>query len=153
MLFSCGGTAVGNSGMDGFGVIARNHNIRFIGTVSGGNGIATTYIADSLAIVWDLEWAFKLQCSKILIRSNSMTVIEDVRKGVVPWCLQSRWLKAEKEITEIIYEQCYKEVNFSAIELAKQGAKLAQGAVIVHEGKPPSLVKIELPGRKYYRFC
>ncbi|XP_026383986.1 uncharacterized protein LOC113279506 [Papaver somniferum] len=153
VLFSCAGMAIGNPSMAGFSIIARSHESKVIGTVSGGTGIATTYIADALAIVWAIEWTVKLQCSKILIRSHSLTVIEDAKKGVMPWCLQSRWMKAKKDITEIIYEQCYKEVNFSAIELAKQGARLPQRSVVVNKGKPSSLDQIELPGIKYYRFC
>ncbi|XP_026417155.1 uncharacterized protein LOC113312632 [Papaver somniferum] len=144
---------VGNPCVAGFGVIARCHESQVIGTVSGGTGVVTTYIADDLAIVWAVEWAVKLQCTKILIISHSLTVMEDAKKGVTPWCLQSRWMKAKKEITEIIYEQCYKEVNFSTIELAKQGARLPQGSVAVINGKPSSLSHVEIPGRKYYRLC
>ncbi|XP_026383255.1 uncharacterized protein LOC113278681 [Papaver somniferum] len=153
VLFCCAGMAVGNPGMAGFGILARGHDFQVIATVSGGTGIATTYVDDALAVVWDIEWAVKLQCSKIFIRSHFLTVIEDAKKGVIPWCLQSRWMKAKKEITETIYEQSYKEVNFSAIELAKQGARLPQGSVVVNRGNPSSLSQIELPGRKYYRFC
>ncbi|XP_026451725.1 uncharacterized protein LOC113352064 [Papaver somniferum] len=153
VLFFCAGMTVGNPGMGGFGIIARGHDCQVIGTVSGGTGIATTHIDDALSIVWAIEWAVKLQCSRILIRSHSLLVIEDAKKGVMPWCLQSRWVKDKKEIPEIIYEQCYKEVNFSAMELAKQGAGLSQGSVVVTRGKPYSLSQVELPDRKYYIFC
>ncbi|XP_026399611.1 uncharacterized protein LOC113295495 [Papaver somniferum] len=153
---SCGPAVSANTygnGMAAFGIIARNYESQVIGVVSGGTSITTTYIVDALAVVWDIEWGIKLQCSRILIRSHSLTVIEDAKKGVMPWCLQSRWMKAKKKITEIIYEQCYKEVNFSATELAKQGARLPQGSVVVNEGKPSSIAQVEVLGIKYYRFC
>ncbi|XP_026416913.1 uncharacterized protein LOC113312375 [Papaver somniferum] len=104
-------------------------------------------------VVLQFQQKHMAMCSKIIIRSHSLTVIEDAKKGVMPWCLQSRWMRAKKEISEIIYEQCYKEINFSAIELAKQDSKLPQGVVVVNKGKPSSLAQVELPGRKYCRFC
>ncbi|XP_026459214.1 uncharacterized protein LOC113359857 [Papaver somniferum] len=152
-LFCCVGSVIGNPGMAGFGIIARNHNNQVIGTVSGGIRVATSYIADVLAIVWDVEWDAKLQCSKVLIRVVPKSVIEDFSKSIVPWCLHTRWIKEKRNISEIIFEQCYKEVNFYVIELAKKGTQLHQGNVEIHTGKPPSLVQVELPGRKYYIFC
>ncbi|XP_026435147.1 uncharacterized protein LOC113332862 [Papaver somniferum] len=130
---------VGNPGMAGFGIIARSNSCEVIGTVSGGLGISTNYIAETLAIIWAIEWAGKLQCYKIIIRSDSKTVVEDFIRGEVPWCFKSRWIKACKALTEINYEHCYMEINFTADDLAKRGPKLQVGQVIQYIGRSPSL--------------
>ncbi|XP_026417070.1 uncharacterized protein LOC113312537 [Papaver somniferum] len=103
VLFCCDGAAVGNPCMEGFGIIARSNSCEVIRTVSGGLGISTNYIAETLAIIWAIEWAGKLQCYKIIIRSDSKTVVEDFIRGEVPWCFESRWIKAFKALTGIHY--------------------------------------------------
>ncbi|XP_026435199.1 uncharacterized protein LOC113332914 [Papaver somniferum] len=70
VLFCCDGSAVGNPGLEGFGIIARDHECRVLGTISGGLGVATNYIAEALDVIWALEWAVKLHCDNIIIRSD-----------------------------------------------------------------------------------
>ncbi|XP_026416851.1 uncharacterized protein LOC113312302 [Papaver somniferum] len=153
VLFCCDGAAAGNPGMAGFGIITRSYNCEVIGTVSGRLGITTNYIGETLAVIWAIEWAVRLHCSKIIIRSDSKTVVEDFIKGEVPWCFKTRWQKAFKALAEIHYERCYRELNFSADDLAKKGAKLQMGEVIQHVGRPANLIQVEMPNRRYYRFC
>ncbi|XP_026437380.1 uncharacterized protein LOC113335563 [Papaver somniferum] len=51
VLFCCDGAAAGNPGIAGFGIITRGCNCEVIGTVSGGLGITTNYIAETLEVI------------------------------------------------------------------------------------------------------
>ncbi|XP_026450605.1 uncharacterized protein LOC113350687 [Papaver somniferum] len=125
ILFCCEGIAIGNPGTTGYGVIARDHHCQVISTISGGVGVATNFIDKVLSIVCAIEWAVKNQCSKIIIRLADKSVIENFNNAAIPWYLRNRWLKAIRKLADIQYEDCYKEVNFSAESLARQGAGLA----------------------------
>ncbi|XP_026419869.1 uncharacterized protein LOC113315834 [Papaver somniferum] len=153
VMFCCDGAAIGNPGNAGFGIIARDQFFQVLGTISGGIGIATNYIAEVLAVVCAIEWAVRLCCYKIVICSDSKSVVEDFKRGKIPWFIHARWVKACQSLTEITYIHCYREINFSADAPAKKGARLNLGEVIHDEGRPAFLVQIEIPDRKYYRFC
>ncbi|XP_026435796.1 uncharacterized protein LOC113333588 [Papaver somniferum] len=77
VLFCCDGAAAGNPGLADFGIITRDHVCAVLGTISGGIGVASNYIAESLAIIWALEWSVKMQHDNIIIRSDSKSVVED----------------------------------------------------------------------------
>ncbi|XP_026410786.1 uncharacterized protein LOC113306012 [Papaver somniferum] len=152
VLFCCNGTAIGDPGLEGFGIIARDHESNVIGTISVGLGMDSSYIDKSFAVVWAIEWAINLKCDKIIIRSDSKTVIEDFQEESIQWCFKTRWLRAKSCLVQICYEHCYKETNFSADSLAKKGVKLQMREIEHHAGRPAHLIKIEMPNRKYYRF-
>ncbi|XP_026428241.1 uncharacterized protein LOC113324121 [Papaver somniferum] len=114
----------------GFGIIARDSNCQVIGTLSGGVGITSNFIAEIYAVLCALEWATFLQLKKIIVRSHSKAVIILANNNRVPW-----------------------EINFSADSLAKKGATLAAGERICHFGRPQTLKRIEMPDTPYYRFC
>ncbi|XP_026420538.1 uncharacterized protein LOC113316591 [Papaver somniferum] len=150
-LFCCDGAANGNPSAEGYGVIARNHQSQVIGTISGSVGLATSFIAKDVSVVFTTEWAIKLQCSKIIIRSSDKTVMKAFRNGMVPWYLRARWLTSTSRLSDIQFEDCHKEISFSAESLARYGTGLPQGTTIIHNGRPSSLVQVEMPHTTYYR--
>ncbi|XP_026395858.1 uncharacterized protein LOC113290472 [Papaver somniferum] len=135
VLFCCDGVANGNPGAAGYEIIARNHQSQVIGTIYGGVGLATRFIAKDVSVVCATEWAIKLQCSKIIIRSSDKTVMEAFSKGMVPWYLRARWLTSTSRLSDIQLEDCHKETNFSAESLARYGTGFSQGTTIIHNGR------------------
>ncbi|XP_026443762.1 uncharacterized protein LOC113343877 [Papaver somniferum] len=144
---------MGNPGNAGFGIIARNHYFQVVRIISGGIGVATNYIAEVLAVVGAAEWAVLLKCKYIIIRSDSAAVIGDFKKGDIPWFVRVRWLKACSSLIDVHYEHCYRELNFLADNLAKEGAKLRAGDQIHQSGRPSFLIRIEMHDVEYYMFC
>ncbi|XP_026419615.1 uncharacterized protein LOC113315567 [Papaver somniferum] len=153
ILFCCDGSSFGNPGAAGFGIIARDSSCEVIGEMSGGVGTATNYIAEILAVIYALEWAFVLKAQKVIIRSDSKTVINDFCNDCVPWMFRARWLNAKQNSENIIFQHCFREVNFSADDLAKRGAGLRAGERIIHNGRPSFLKGVEMLNIVYYRIC
>ncbi|XP_026398779.1 uncharacterized protein LOC113294607 [Papaver somniferum] len=153
ILFCCDGISLGNPGNAGFGIIARDYICQVVGTLSGWIGVANNYITKIMVVVCAIEWAVSLECNRIIIYSESKTVISDFKNNKVPWFIFNRWAKACNGLTEIQYHHRYKEVNFSANSLAKDGALLRAEERISHIGRPQSVHRIEMPGVKYYRCC
>ncbi|XP_026459848.1 uncharacterized protein LOC113360563 [Papaver somniferum] len=153
VLFCCDGAAFGNPGNAWFGIITRSHDCQVLGTISGGLVVTTNYIAEVMAVVCAIEWAITLSCRNILINSDSQSVVTDFKSGNIPLFIKARWLRACQYLYEILYIHCYREINFSADSLAKEGARLNLGERIQHAGRPSSLSNIEMPDTIYYRFC
>ncbi|XP_026416763.1 uncharacterized protein LOC113312223 [Papaver somniferum] len=151
MMLCCEGVANGNPGAAEYGIIGTDHQSQVIGTISGGVGLATSFIAAVVSVICATEWAIKIQCSKIIVRSSDKTVMENFRKGVVPWYLRARWLKSITGLADIQYEDCYKEINFTAESLERYGTRLSQGVTIIQNGKPSSLAQVEMPHTTYHR--
>ncbi|XP_026386618.1 uncharacterized protein LOC113281931 isoform X2 [Papaver somniferum] len=47
-----------------------------------------------VAVVCAIEWAITLSCRKIVINSDSQSVVADFKSGNIPWFIKARWLKA-----------------------------------------------------------
>ncbi|XP_026430547.1 uncharacterized protein LOC113327585 [Papaver somniferum] len=153
MLFCCDGSSFGNPGEAGFGIIARSSSCEVIRTISGEIGNATNYIAEVLAVICALERAFELKASKVIIRSDSKTVVNNFCNDCIPWMFKARWMNAKQKLEHIIFEHCFREVNFSTYDLSKRGAGLRAGERIIHNGRPIFLKRIEMPNIVYYRIC
>ncbi|XP_026416788.1 uncharacterized protein LOC113312245 [Papaver somniferum] len=151
VLFCCDGSSLGNPGAAGLGVIARDSSCEVIGTMSGGVGNATNYIEEILAVISALEWAFVLKAQNVIIRSDSKTVVNDFCNNCIPWMFRARWLNAKQNLECIIFQHCFREVNFSADDLAKRGAGLRDGERIIHTGRPSFLKRSKMPNVVYYR--
>ncbi|XP_026415835.1 uncharacterized protein LOC113311204 [Papaver somniferum] len=65
ILFCCNGIALVDPGLAGFGIIYIDHDGAVVGTISGGLGIASSYIAKSFSVIWAFEWENKLKCDKL----------------------------------------------------------------------------------------
>ncbi|XP_026397055.1 uncharacterized protein LOC113291774 [Papaver somniferum] len=84
VLFSCNGAAFGNPGNAGFGIFARSHDFQVLGTISGGIGVSSNYIAEVMAVVCAIEWSVSLSCRIIVISSYSESVVADFKSGNIP---------------------------------------------------------------------
>lgn len=95
-------------------------------------------------IICALKWEVVFKIKRLVIRSDSKTVINQFMKGKVPWYIKTRWLNVLKLMDAVIYCHCFREINFSADLLAKRGAVLNAGERQVHTGRPELV---------YYIFC
>ncbi|XP_026459328.1 uncharacterized protein LOC113359988 [Papaver somniferum] len=152
-MFCCDGASFGNPGAAGFGVVMRNHLCQVIGILSGGICITTNFVAENYAVLCAAELAGEWELQNIIISSDFKTVIEGFLKGQVPWFIRMRWQKAVKKISSIVFQHGFREVNFSADAAAKKGACLAAGKRQLTIGRPNFLIRLEMPGVEYFRFC
>ncbi|KAI3970501.1 hypothetical protein MKX01_024148, partial [Papaver californicum] len=111
------------------------------------------YITEVMEVIWAIKWAVSLGFRKIIINFNSKSVVNTLKTGNVPWFVIARWLKACNQFQDIKYMHCFREINFSADSLAKKGSRLNLGKIIHHSVRPNFFVQVEMPGRKYLRFC
>ncbi|XP_026443246.1 uncharacterized protein LOC113343178 [Papaver somniferum] len=72
LLLCCDCAAKGNPGIAWAGVVARDANCNFIGTMSIGLGRTNNFLAELYGITVGLDWALKWVVRKILMRSDSM---------------------------------------------------------------------------------
>ncbi|XP_026436177.1 uncharacterized protein LOC113334044 [Papaver somniferum] len=138
--------------MNGFGVVVRDSACQVLGTLSGGISIASNYLAESYGIMCALELEVQWNLQKIIIVSDSKSVLAEFAQGRVPWFLKGRWLLATSKIKKIQYKHCYREINFSVDCMAKKGALLAAGERQIHMGRPQCLPRVEMPDVDYFRF-
>ncbi|XP_026383258.1 uncharacterized protein LOC113278707 [Papaver somniferum] len=151
-LFCCDGSSFGNPGSAGFGIIARDNECQVIGTLIGGLAITTNFIAELYAILCALKWAVCSNCKKVIVQSDSLTVINLFKQENAPWFIRSRWVKVLQGFEDIQFYQVFREVNFFADSLDKKGARLNAGERIVHMRRPSFIKRIEMPGVVYHRF-
>ncbi|XP_026399366.1 uncharacterized protein LOC113295231 [Papaver somniferum] len=152
VMFCCDDSSFGNPGSAGFGVVVRDSACQVLGTLSGGIGIASNYLAESYGIMCALELAVQWNLQKIIIVSYSKSVLAEFAQGRVPWFLKGRWLLATSKIKKIQYKHCYREINFSADCMAKKEALLTAGERQIHMGRPQCLPRVEMPDVDYFRF-
>ncbi|XP_026447851.1 uncharacterized protein LOC113348338 [Papaver somniferum] len=152
-LYCCAGVSFGDPGKAGVGIISRDCRSQVIGTLTGGLGIAPTFIADEFAILCAIEWAALKESTKIIIQSNSIVAIEMFKIGNIPRYIKERWLKVIDMFEKVELTHCIKEVNFSAITLATNGVCLKAGERNIHIGRPSSLKRIEQPRVAYFYLC
>ncbi|XP_026451947.1 uncharacterized protein LOC113352331 [Papaver somniferum] len=132
ILFCCDSSSFGNPGAAGFGIIVRDSKCEVVGAMSVGVGSATNYIAEILAVICALEWDFFLNAFKIIIRSDSKTVIHDFCNDNIPWMFRTRWINAKNRLGCIVFQHSYRETNFSADDLAKKGTSIQAGERVIY---------------------
>ncbi|XP_026419369.1 uncharacterized protein LOC113315284 [Papaver somniferum] len=152
-LFCCDGISFGDPGNAGIGVIARDCNSQVFSTLTGGISVALTSIAGEYVVLCALEWDVYLECTKIIIQSDSITTIECFKSGEIPWYIKARWLKVSKKFGEVELIHCMKDINFTANTLATRGVSLNTGERIIHLGRPSFLKRIKQPGVPYFSLC
>ncbi|XP_026378793.1 uncharacterized protein LOC113273259 [Papaver somniferum] len=146
------GSSFGNPGNVDFWVIVRDHDCQVLDTLTGGIGIASNFIAELYAVICALELEIEWGKQKVIIVSDSKSVVNVFNQKEVPWFIRGRWKKVVRKLSIIKYLHCYREVNFSADGIAKKGASLAAGERHICIGRPSSLISVEMPDVKYYRF-
>ncbi|XP_026428236.1 uncharacterized protein LOC113324115 [Papaver somniferum] len=121
-MFCCDGSSFGNPRAAGLGIVVRNHLCQVIGALSGGIGVTTNYITENFAVLCATELAGEWKLLNIVISSDSKAVIDGFLKGKVPCFIKKRWQKAVSRISSIIFQHCFREINFSADTVAKKGS-------------------------------
>ncbi|XP_026398926.1 uncharacterized protein LOC113294764 [Papaver somniferum] len=152
-LLCCDGASLVNPGAAGLGVVVRNHLCQVMGAISGGLGTAINYIAEVYAVVVAAELAVDWELQKIIIQSDSKTVLNQFACNQMPWFIKVRWYNAVKNLTVIRFVHCTREINFSADCAAKREARLLTGERNIYIGRPTWLGRVEMPEVVYYRFC
>ncbi|XP_026417164.1 uncharacterized protein LOC113312642 [Papaver somniferum] len=133
----------GNHGNAGLGFVARNDKGGCLGACSGGLGIATNYLAELMALVVAGEWAVKKRYGNICFSLDSKAVLLAFSNGRKPWIVVNIWNNIRKHISRITFIHSYREINFSADKMPKQGVLLARGTIIYYEDKPNFLNQLE----------
>ncbi|XP_026399656.1 uncharacterized protein LOC113295542 [Papaver somniferum] len=80
ILLCYDGTSRGNPGVAGAGVVARNANCEVFGAMCIGLGVISNYMAELYEILLGIEWEVQFGYRNILIRSDSTSVINALRK-------------------------------------------------------------------------
>ncbi|XP_026452118.1 uncharacterized protein LOC113352522 [Papaver somniferum] len=127
IMFCCDGASIGNPGFAGFGVVIRDHMSQVLGVITGGIGIATNYIAEVYAVISAVELDVKWGMHKVILVSDSKTVITEFEHNKMPWFVRMRWQKAIKQIQNIQFLHSYRETNFVADTAAKKEPNWLQG--------------------------
>ncbi|XP_026419860.1 uncharacterized protein LOC113315823 [Papaver somniferum] len=151
IMVCCVGVSRGNPGVAGIGFITRNHEGYFYFAEVRGLGIATTFIAELMAVMCDTEWDTKNGVQDLIIKSGSKAAVTSFLTGKMPWFLNSRWKRIKNSSLQMKFVHCYKEVNFTANALEKRGAGLNKGESQQYLMKPSFLKDLEVPGRTYIR--
>ncbi|XP_026398999.1 uncharacterized protein LOC113294838 [Papaver somniferum] len=118
--------------MAGFGFIGKNSDGGCVGAMSGGLGIATNYVAEFMALVVAGEWAIQRQFLNVCFGVDSRAILTAFAGGKIPWIVLNRWKKVVGNLRNTSFIHSYREVNFSPDKLAKRGANLNKGEVVVY---------------------
>ncbi|XP_026458765.1 uncharacterized protein LOC113359325 [Papaver somniferum] len=145
LILCCDEASRGNPGNAEYGFIARNHLGSFVFAETGGLGVTTNYVAEFMANIRTLEWAFENQKFKLILESDSKTCITSLIQQKIPWFLLARWRRILAGFPSISYRHVYREVNFSADHFAKKGVHLQKGQIIAFINKPSNLAFLEFP--------
>ncbi|OVA03982.1 Ribonuclease H domain [Macleaya cordata] len=149
---NCDGAARGNPGPAGAGIIVRDFKSATIVSISQGLGISSNFMAEVSAIILGIEWAAHNNKTKIIVCSDSSSAIMSFKKNSIPWSVKGRWNSIRNSFQEIRYAHVFREVNFAADALAKQGTHLSMGQTLFHNGRPSNLAT-ENPDSTYFRIA
>ncbi|XP_026455672.1 uncharacterized protein LOC113356677 [Papaver somniferum] len=152
ILICCDGAARRNPGIAGSGVVARDSSCAFLGALSIGLGITTNYLAELYAIIIGMEWAMQCNYDRICVQSDSYGVVQALQSSSIPWFARARWERLCNHYISIRIIHTYREANFSADKMAKNGCYLDNEVGIQYEGRPDFLISVENPNVSYFRF-
>ncbi|XP_026417441.1 uncharacterized protein LOC113312923 [Papaver somniferum] len=152
ILICCDGASKGNPGNAGMVFVARNEDGGCLGASSGGLGIATNYLDEVMALVVAGEWAVKKRYKNVCFSLDSKAVLLAFSNGRIPWIVVNKWNKIRKYISRITFTHSYREINFFADKMDKQGVLLVRGTVLYYEDKPDFLNQLEYEDGIYFRF-
>ncbi|XP_026453988.1 uncharacterized protein LOC113355364 [Papaver somniferum] len=152
LLLCCDGASRGNPGMTGYGIVGRTHTGEFVVAISGGLGISTNFYAEVFSILIAGEWEIQNEFQE-LFRTDSRAVKNAFQSGKFPWFTITRWEKICVVVLSWSFTHSYREVNFSADNMAKKGVALGRGEKRVYDSKPSFLGCLESPDQVYFKFC
>ncbi|XP_026396000.1 uncharacterized protein LOC113290633 [Papaver somniferum] len=152
MLLCCDKASKNNPGVAGAEVVARDTSCGVVGAMEIGMGITSKFLAEVYGIVVGLEWAVQWGFRKILIRSDSSSVINILEKNTFLWFVQQRWEDVCARYDSIRFVHSFREAIFAADKMARRGCNSGNGAGMHYVDRPDFLRSIELPNVAYFRF-
>lgn len=126
MIAYCDGAARGNPGPAGYGVHVTDEHGRTIHEIAVGIGRATNNVAEYSAVIAALEWAAAEGVRRLLVRSDSHLIIEQLSgrykvKNEGLRTLHRRATALAGGFERISYEHVRREFNREADALANRG--------------------------------
>ncbi|XP_026433067.1 uncharacterized protein LOC113330473 [Papaver somniferum] len=91
LLICCDEASRNNPGRAGAGVVARDANCNMVGAMSIGMVITNNFMEEVFGILVGLEWATQWGMQHILVRSDSISVVEVFTNSSVHWLIKQRW--------------------------------------------------------------
>ncbi|KAF9613962.1 hypothetical protein IFM89_014027 [Coptis chinensis] len=149
--FNADDASFGNPRPLGIGVTYRDNEGAFELVLSS-NLICTSFRAECNAIVMGAELALARGWNHIWIESDSTLAVGAFGTGNVPWQLKAGWNNCVHNFQSPKLISIWREANFSADLVAKNGVSLLDNQNIIYEGRPTWLHKWESPFGYYYRF-
>ena len=117
------GGARGNPGPAGYGVRIERPDGALVEELSESIGIATNNVAEYRGLLAALDWAKTHRCGRVLVRSDSLLLVQQMRgiykvkhPGLQPLNAQARSLV--REIGSVTFEHVGRALNSHADRLA-----------------------------------
>ncbi|XP_026399697.1 uncharacterized protein LOC113295581 [Papaver somniferum] len=152
IMLCCDGETRGNgASIAGAGVVVRDEECNVLGAMSIGLGIIKSFLAEIYGTIVGLEWDIKWGIRRVLIWSDSASVIYALENMALPWFVIQRWEDVRQLYDSIRFKHTYRETNFVADIMAKRGCQLGEGEGINYDGRPGFLNSIEYPHVSYFR--
>ena len=126
LIVYCDGAARGNPGPAGIGVMVTDADGRVLARLGEGIGVATNNVAEYRAALAGLEAAAELGASRVLVRSDSRLLVEQLSgrfrvKNPTLIRLHGEIRKLLPRFAEVHFEHIPREQNGEADSLANQG--------------------------------
>ena len=126
LTIACDGAARGNPGPAGIGAVVADAGGRVLAEIAEGIGIATNNVAEYKAAIAGLERAAELGGRRILLRSDSRLLVEQLQghwrvKNPTLIALHTEVRRLAKEFDTVGYEHVPRELNKHADRLANRG--------------------------------
>ncbi|KAF6172493.1 hypothetical protein GIB67_007006 [Kingdonia uniflora] len=101
MKLNCDGSAIGNPGKAGLGVITRYHARVVLRVMNKGLGIISNYEAECSAILDYLVWALSRSWNQIWVETDSAAACHAFASVNVPWIRRTSWYKTKDHFTSL----------------------------------------------------
>ncbi|KAF6135893.1 hypothetical protein GIB67_006785 [Kingdonia uniflora] len=117
----CDGTSHGNPGVEGSGVVYRNHKGNVTAVIIMNLEYTTAFFAECEAIVEGLVQALQMGIANIWVTSDSKSAVHAFNTDQVPWQLNALWQRVKIGFMRIRFSLVWRELNFYADQAAKSG--------------------------------
>ncbi|MGH2636686.1 MAG: ribonuclease HI family protein [Actinomycetota bacterium] len=126
MSVACDGAARGNPGPAGIGVVITDPTGEVVAEIAEGIGVATNNVAEYTAAIRGLERAKELGAGRVIVRSDSRLMVEQLSgrfkvKNANLQRLHARARSLAAGFERVEYEHVRREQNAEADRLANEG--------------------------------
>jgi ribonuclease HI len=126
VIVACDGAARGNPGPAGIGAVLTDERGRTLAEVAEGIGVATNNVAEYMAVITGLRMAAKHGARRVLVRSDSRLLVEQLSgrfrvKNARLRRLHEEATAALRSFDEVRFEHVPRAENARADALANRG--------------------------------